>query len=185
MKAYRQSVVLLVVLFLLFFVIAFAWQPHNPVLILAGESSPGTWLSGVLLVTAATIALVTGMRRGWFPWYITAVFFFILAADERFMFHERVKEKIIFSVPAIETSRWVYELPVILGTCAGIALVVLLWRHLRRTSRILLILTALSGSISVGFDVMHAGVVWEESFKLLGELLLICIMLKEVTVNDK
>ena len=185
MKAYMQSVVLLVVLFILFFAIAFAWQPHNPVLILAGESSPGTWLSGVLLIMAAATALITGMRKGWFPWYIASLFFFILAADERFMFHERLKEKIIFSNSSAETSPWLYELPVVFGTCAGIALTILLWRYLRQTSRILLAMAAIAGIISVGFDITGAGVVWEECFKLLAELLLVCALLKDVSINDQ
>jgi hypothetical protein len=184
MKAYTQSVVLLGGLFTLFFVIALAWHPHNPVLILAGESSPGTWLSGVLLTVAAAIALITGMRRGWFPWYIASVFFFILAADERFMFHERIKEKIIFSSPH-ETSRWLYESPVILGACAGIAVTALLWLHLQQTSRILLLLASIAGGVSVGFDITGAGVLWEECLKLLAELLLVCSLLKEVIANHK
>jgi hypothetical protein len=185
MKAYKQSVVLLVGLFMLFFAITFAWQPQNPVLILAGESSPGTWLSGVLLIMAAGTALIIGLRRGWLPWYIASVFFFILAADERFMFHERLKEKIIFSFASSEAPRWLYELPVVLGACAGIALTILLWRHLQPVSRILLALAAIAGSISVGFDIMSAGVIWEDGFKLLAELVLVCTLLREVAVNDQ
>lgn len=185
MKAYIRSVALIVALFIIFFAIAFTWQSYNPVLILAGESSPGTWMSGVLLIASATLALITGMHRGWYPWYIVAVFFYILAADERFMFHERMKEKIIFSVAAAETSRWLYELPVILGACAGIVLIALIWRHLQQTGRVLVVLAGITGSISVGFDILQAGVVWEEAFKLLGELLLVCALLKEVTAGDK
>lgn len=184
MKAYTQAVVLLCILFILFFTIAIAWHPYNPVLILAGESSPGTWMSGVLLIVAATMALITGMRRGWHPWSVAAVFFFVLAADERFMFHERLKEKIIFSINTAETSRWLYEFPVILGALFGIALTVLLWRYVQQTSRILLMFAAVLGSISVTIDITAAGVVWEECFKLLAELLLVCALLKEVTNAD-
>jgi hypothetical protein len=184
MKAYKQCVALLLVLFILFFVIGFAWQPHNPVLILAGESSPGTWLSGVLLIIAAATALIAGMRRGWFPWYIAAIFFFILAADERFMFHERIKEKIIFTTSSLNGSPWLYELPVILGACAGMAAIALLWRYLQPTSRVLLTMAAISGGISVGFDMTASGVVWEECFKLLAELLLVCTLLREAIANN-
>lgn len=181
MRTYTQAVVLLCVLFILFFAVAIVLHPYNPVLILAGESSPGTWMSGVLLIVAATAALITGTRRGWYPWYIAAVFLFVLATDERFMFHEQLKEKIIFSVDGAQTSRWLYEFPVILGALSGIAFTVLLWHYLQLTSRMLLACAAVLGSISVGIDVMHAGVVWEECFKLLAEILLVCALLKEVT----
>ena len=184
MKAYTQVVVFLCVLFIFFFVVAITLHPYNPVLILAGESSPGTWLSGVLLTIAATATLITGMRRGWYPWYIAAIFFFILAVDERFMFHEQLKEKIIFSFDTATTSPWLYELPVILGALAGVALTASLWRHLHMASRILLICAAVFGSISVCIDIVRAGVVWEECFKLLAELALVCSLLREVTTSD-
>jgi len=179
--AYYKAAGALVVFFVLVFSVAIALNPHYPMLVIAGESSVGTWLSGVLLIISATVSLITGMRKGWLPWFLVAAFFSVLALDERFMFHERLKEKIIFSYHhGTVVSRWVYELPVIAGACAGAAIAFLLWRYLHGASRVLLLCAAFLGSASVAIDVLGAGVLWEECFKLLAELLIACVLLREV-----
>jgi len=184
MKARRsagKAAGLLCVFFVLVLFIALASNHYYPVLIIAGESSVGTWLSGVLLVVSATVALIIGMRRGWFPWFLIAAFFFVLALDERFMFHERMKEYIIFHVTHnFSRSRLINELPVISAAGVGGVVSFMLWRHLHGRSRVLLLCAAILGTASVAIDVLEAGVLWEECCKLLAELSIACALLGEV-----
>jgi hypothetical protein len=183
MKAAHYTAVGLVCLFfILVFAVAFAYQPHYPMLVLTGESSVGTWMSGALLLISATIALIIGMREGWFPWYIVTVFFFVLALDERFMFHERLKAHIIFSIPA--ASRWLYELPVMLGACVGAVATVVLWRVLAGGARVALACATALGIASVSIDILAAGVFWEECFKLVAELFVVCALLSRTNVKS-
>jgi len=154
------------------FVFALAWldNPHYPVMIIAGESSVGTWMSGVLLTVAAAACLVISVRQGWWPWLLLAVFFFALAADERFMYHERMKEWIIFHVTHSVKSRGINELPVMAGAAGGAAIAWIMWQKLAGIGRTLLLAATLLGAISVTMDVLSAGVLWEDSCKLLAEL---------------
>lgn len=181
MKAASIAIAALCVFFVLVFAIPISLNPYYPAIIIAGESSIGTWMSGVLLVIASTVSFIIGMRKKWFPWYPMAAFLMLLALDERFMFHEHLKEHIIFSLKdAYKTSRWIYELPVMAGACIGVFVTWQLWRYLKNNSRILLLGATLLGSASVVFDVLAAGVLWEECCKLLAELLLACMLIKEV-----
>jgi hypothetical protein len=164
--------------------IAFICNPQYPIRVISGEASVGTWLSGALLVTAAVLSMVAGMRSGGYPWFIFTVFFAILALDERFMFHEHLKERIVFSFTAIPASwHWVYELPVLLGAGIGALVAALLWRQFTRSGRILLMCAAVLGSASVAIDVLSLGVFWEDSLKLVAELALTCALLGEVDGN--
>lgn len=154
---------------------------HYPARALSGEASVGTWLSGALLIAAAVLALVAGMRRGLIPWSMYALFFAVLALDERFMFHEQAKTRIQFGYPGIPAAwQWVYELPVLLGAVAGAILALHLWKRMGRRGRMLLGCAALLGSASVAMDVLHAGAVPEDCLKLLAELALVCGLLGEV-----
>ncbi len=175
------AVALLIAFFVLVFVIAFFSNSHYPLQVIAGESSVGTWMSGVLLVISFTISLILGMCQGRFQWFLIAAFFVVLALDERFMFHEQLKERIIFSFNT--TTRLIYELPVIAGACAGAFITYLLWNNLKGISRILLLFAALLGIASVTIDVLAGGVFWEESFKLLAELLVACALLNKVDTD--
>jgi hypothetical protein len=178
--SYYKATAFLLAFFILVFAIAFTFNRHYPALVIAGESSVGTWMSGVLLIISATISLILGMRHGWRPWFVLAAFFFVLALDERFMFHERLKEWIIFSSHTNQTSRWVYELPAIAGALVGVYIAIVLWKYLEGVSRVLLIFAAILGTASVTIDVFAAGVLWEECFKLLGELSITCALLKKI-----
>jgi hypothetical protein len=62
----------------------------------------------------------------------------------------------------------------------GTVIAFLLWHHLRGVSRKLLIGAVILGSASVAIDVLAAGVLWEECFKLVAELLIVCVLLREV-----
>ncbi|AYB31593.1 hypothetical protein [Chryseolinea soli] len=184
MKAHRstgKAVGLLCAFFVLVLFVALAFYRYYPVLVIAGESSVGAWMSGVLLVVSATVALIIGVRRDGFVWFLIAAFFFVLALDERFMFHERMKEYIIFHFTHnFVRSRFVNELPVITAAGVGVFVSFMLWRHLHGKNRILLLCAAVLGTASVAFDVLAAGVLWEECFKLLAELIVACALLREV-----
>jgi hypothetical protein len=163
------------------FVSAFINNPHYPARVIAGESSVGTWASGMLLVMAATISLVFAMRRGWLPWSVITLFFLVLALDERFMFHENLKTDIIFYY-GLDPSRQsvVAELPVIAGALAGLLFAIVLWRQLNSRGRMLLVGAAVLGVASVAIDVFALGVLLEDSFKVFAELLVVCALLTEV-----
>jgi hypothetical protein len=173
------AILLLCGFFVLVFAVAFIVNPHFPVLVLAGENSTGTWMSGALLLFMASLCLFISMKQRWYPWLFFACFFLLLALDERFMFHEQIKERILFSSP-VTPARWVYELPVILGAIGGGCISVLLWKHLPSKSRMLLPAIVLLGATSVMIDVMARGVFWEECFKLVAELLMACALLWRV-----
>ncbi|HEV8512654.1 MAG TPA: hypothetical protein VGQ59_05240, partial [Cyclobacteriaceae bacterium] len=158
-KAESIAVLFLCIFFVIVFAVAFIWYRHYPMLVIAGEESVATWMSGVLLVVSGTISILIGVHRKKIFWFAIASFFLLLACDERFMFHEQLKEKIIFSRSTNSgISHWVTELPVLFGACVGAMVTYLLWLHLPVKSRLLLILAALLGSASVIIDVLSLGV---------------------------
>lgn len=178
MRNYYTAAGIVIAFFALVLIAAFVRSKGFPALAISGEASVGTWLSGVLLVICATLCLVFGMRRGWMPWYILTLFFLALAADERFMFHEGIKERIIFATKV--RGSLMAELPVIIGALVGFGVMFMLWNRLHRTGRVLLVGAVVLGSASVVFDVFHMGAAWEDSFKLFAELLVVCALLREV-----
>jgi hypothetical protein len=137
-------------------------------------------MSGALLIFMASLCLFISMQQRWYPWLFFAAFFLLLALDEHFMFHERIKERIIFSFHTASLSRWFYELPVFAGACAGVFAAILLWRYLPGKNRMLLPVVVALGTASVAVDVLSAGVLWEECFKLLAELLMVIVLLLRV-----
>jgi hypothetical protein len=171
---------ILCVFFAIVFIISFLNNPYYPANVIAGEASVGTWASGVLLVMSATVSLILGMRRGWFPWSVVAIFFLVLALDERFMLHESVKGRIIFHYQ-LDPARQhlIAELPVIAGALVGGLISFILWRHLRRTGRMLLVGAIVLGIASMTIDVLALGVLWEDSFKVFAELLVTGALLSE------
>lgn len=186
MSASTKAVVCLCIFFMLVFTMAYRLNPHNPVSILAGESSAGTWMSGALLTTCAVLSMVIAMRKGWWPWALVSAFFIVLAIDERFMFHEQLKERIVFWIyhnTRWFTAGWIFELPVIVGAIAGGWVAFVLWRHIHTSHRIPLVAVALLGTASVMIDILRAGVVWEEGFKLLAELTMACVLIREVEMQ--
>lgn len=179
-NAFYKAAGALCIFFVLVFAVAFIANPYYPLQVLAGESSVGTWVSGVLLIVSATVSLTIGIRTGHRHWFLIAAFFSTLALDERFMFHERLKEKIIFSLDhSAKHARWLYELPAITGACIGAVIAYILWKKLQNTARRLLLAATILGTASVTIDVLAAGVVWEESCKLLAELIIACALLRQ------
>jgi hypothetical protein len=160
---------------------AFLADRRYPVTVIAGETSPGTWLSGALLVTAAVLSLIAGMRRGWLPWSAYSLFFSVLSLDERFMFHEAIKRRILFAFPGLPPGlHWICEAPVLLGAAAGAGIAFHLWRRAERRTRVFLGAAVLLGAVSAAMDVLRLGVFFEDACKILGELSLVCGLLGEI-----
>jgi hypothetical protein len=161
-------------------IVAFVTNKYYPVRAIAGEDSVGTWLSGVLLVMAMTLSLVAGKRRGALLWYMAALFFLLCAADEHFMFHEQFKERLIFAFTGAGSgSGLLFELPILAGAAAGIAMTALLWPTIRRNGRVLLAGAAAFGGLSVVIDVLGQGVFIEDCCKLAAELLIVLLLIGE------
>jgi hypothetical protein len=180
---YNVGVYLLCAFFVLTLGTAFFFNRNFPVLVVASESSVGTWISGVLLTCCAAIALVISIHQGWHPWVLLKVFFFFLAADEHFMFHERMKEWIIFSyrnAPVI-----MRESPVMVGALIGGWVSWMLWSRVKRQSRGFLLGAVLLGLASVILDVIGSSALWEESFKLTAELAIVCALLVQASTIGK
>ena len=174
----RIAILLLCSFFFVVLAFSFAANRHFPIKVVGGENSVGAWMSDALLIFMAALCLFMSMTRRWYPWLFFAAFFMLLALDERFMFHEQIKQRILFSSSAIHMSRWIYELPVIIGAVVGFSLSFVLWRHLPVRVRLFLPFVVAFGAASVVIDVIGAGVLWEESCKLMAELLMACILLR-------
>lgn len=176
----NKAIVLLVVFFVLVLGVALWSNPYFPLKVIAGEQSVGTWLSGTLLTIMATLSLVLSMKQRWYPWLLFTIFFLLLALDERFMYHEQLKEHIIFSQFADSLPRWLHELPVIVGGCVGGLMALILWRNVSQGNRVLLLIAVAMGAGSVMIDVLSGGVFWEECLKLLAEVMVVCVLVKRV-----
>jgi hypothetical protein len=177
MKSSNVEVHLLCAFFVGTLGIAFYFNRNFPILVVAPESSVGTWVSGVLLSCCAAILLVLSMHRGWYPWALIGAFFLLLAADEHFMFHERMKEWIMFSFPNQPVI--VRESPALAGAIVGGLVSWILWIRLQKFSRLFLAAAVLLGASSVSLDVIGDSALWEECLKLLAELTITCALLFE------
>jgi hypothetical protein len=173
MSAPRYTgVVLLCTFFFLVFAIAFLFGNLTPTLIIGGEDSVGSWMSGVLLVISATTTAIMASKRGWWPWMIFSVFFILLAVDENFMIHEAIKRHIVFTTfeSTDHPVYWKGELPVIFAACNGLLVAWIMWKHIDKSVRWMVVTGVIFGTTSVIIDVLSAGVLWEDSCKLIGEL---------------
>src|SRR6478609_7710458 len=94
----RQGVLLICTFVSGAVVVAIYHQRQFPATVVAGEDSVVTWLSGAMLIFMAALSLTIAMRDQMHPWFVAVLFFLLLAIDERFMFHERLKAYIIFSL---------------------------------------------------------------------------------------
>ncbi|HYC85148.1 MAG TPA: hypothetical protein VEB86_07990 [Chryseosolibacter sp.] len=179
MKLSAKAAVAIVLLFVAaVFSIALGSTRNFPIYVIAGENSVATWLSGTLLTFMAALSVAIGMRSTWNPWTFFFGFFILLALDERFMFHENLKERIMFGSPDVST--WYFELPVILGSVAGLLMSYVLWRQLTHAGRVMLAFGVAFGSASVAIDIAAGGVIAEESFKLAAELLIVCALIYQL-----
>jgi len=175
-----KGITVLIVFFLIVLAVSlYASRPFYP-LALAGESSVGTWLSGVLLVLSAAFCLIIGLRQKTVLWFGTTAFLLLLALDERFMFHEQMKERLVFIFHSALNAPWLCELPVLFASAVGVCISFLLWKEFTATNRVLLGFTVGLGLVSVAFDVWAAGVLIEECAKLFAELILSCALVRQV-----
>lgn len=143
---------------------------RSPALVLSGEGSVGTWLSGAMLVASGAFSLRLWRARGAWPWSLVAPWFGVLALDERFMFHESLKERVQILLADPRASHLLPEAPVLAGALAGLCAAAVLWRDFRPVDRILLASGTLLGAISVALDVTRSGALPEDLCKLLAEL---------------
>src|SRR4051812_33029985 len=114
-----KGIISLCSFFSLIFSIALSWDNTPAVLIIGGENSVGSWMSGVLLVISSTLSAVIASKRRWYPWILFSVFFMLLAIDENFMIHEAIKRRIIFSnfERTNDAVYWIGEIPVVMAAC--------------------------------------------------------------------
>lgn len=87
------------------------WGEAGPDLfhVLGTEDSPKTWISSSLLVASGTAAALVGaqnaLRSARYGWYLIALGLLGMAADDRFMGHERLKEWLFWG----GLSRWLED----------------------------------------------------------------------------
>lgn len=141
------------------------------------EDSPTAWLSSVLLAGAALVSLLNGELAAparW-TWRFAAFALALMALDERFMGHERLKEWLLFSVFDGELPRmgWLGDLPVAIYGLGGLAV---LWRlHARQAlgpGRVWLIAAVFLGLAALVFDIAGLGAwfqVLEEALEVSAE----------------
>ncbi len=160
---------------------SFVVNRHYPLSVLSGEKSVGTWVSVFLLSASTAFAFVIMMKKGFFPWMPVILFLFTLAIDERFMFHESLKEMIIFSQrPHLSPHSLWGELPVILAGIVGGGIVLLIWKNIQRGNRLFILLAMCFGGLSVLLDVTNRLLIVEDLAKICGELFLAICFLREV-----
>jgi hypothetical protein len=184
MSAPRYTgVAILCIFFSLFFAIAFLFSDLTLTMIVGGEDSAGSWMSGVLLTISATITAIIASKRGWWPWMMFSMFFILLAVDENFMIHEAIKRHIVFTTfeSTNHPDYWKGELPVIFAACNGLVVAWIMWRNVDNRVRWLVVSGVIFGTTSVTIDVLSAGVLWEDSCKLIGELCVACALAWEVS----
>jgi len=166
---------------------AYLARPDYPVLVICGESSMGTWLSGMMLVTLAVLSMLLAMQRRIFPWVLFTLFFTVLSLDERFMFHEYFKERLLIAL-RMKPHSWqvICELPVMIGSVIGAGAAALLWKNIRsRSGRVLLSMAVACGTGSVVIDILCCGVLWEDSLKLIAEMCLVSAFIGMVPLSKE
>lgn len=115
--------------------VVYAWWP-NLAVALALEDSPVAWLQSSLLVACACAAGFRAMLvpttepvnkpRGSLPWVMLSFSLILAALDERFMFHERVQELILFEVlDGNSTFRRLTQMAILVYALVGVG--VMLW----------------------------------------------------------
>jgi hypothetical protein len=107
---------------------------------IAPEQTPMTWLQSVVLVVGAAGSLLVGYilrlsgARTVIAWWVLAIGFGVLAFDERFAVHERVRDGVLaprgVTIPLLP---WVApgDFLLLLVGLVGLALLPMVWRALR------------------------------------------------------
>ena len=129
---------------------------------IASEQTPMTWLQSVVLALAAAgsllVALAVG-RVGAGPvaaWWLLTVGFAVLAVDERFAIHERIRDGVLAPRGITVPLPWVApgDFLVLAVAVAGLAVLPMVWRALSSdpASRRALMLGVVLGAVAVGMD---------------------------------
>jgi hypothetical protein len=185
-KNYTQiGIITLLVLCLSFFIGSYLINSDFPIKLIVGEDSPGTWLSGGMLIICMTLSLVLFITKRSTDWIILVVFFFALAIDERFMIHEFIKYELQSIIEdSAHIPKVVCELPVMFASIIGVFISVLLWVKSNKVSKTLLIGAVVCGTISVVLDIINLNIIIEESFKLIAEFLITSSLLCHIQQED-
>jgi hypothetical protein len=130
---------------------------------IAPEQTPMTWLQSVVLVVAAAASLLVAYvlqlagERKVTAWWVLAAGFGVLAFDERFAVHERVRDGVLaprgVAVPFLP---WVAagDFLLLVAGLVGLALLPMVWRALRadRGALIALVVGVGLAVVAVGMD---------------------------------
>jgi hypothetical protein len=164
-----------------FVAIALATAEPGPLAMLNRERSPIAWLVSVLLCMAAAAALGLALSAAK-PWR-----FGLLAAgcvgaglDEAFMFHERLKESILFGVfeGDLDAMGVLGDLPMLIYPIAGLAIMVpLLQSPPSMWSRWLWGAALALGTLAVGGDILLPVHPWQAVEELTEVAVATCLLL--------
>ena len=188
----RSSVLILFISTAIATGIVYVWWP-NLAVALALEESPVAWLQSSLLVAGACAAGFRAMLaqpaepakkiHGPLPWVVFSLLLVLAALDERFMFHERVQEFILFEIlggdPALKRlTQAVILVYAVVGLGAMLwlrsAMTAPAWRWCRAGIAM--------GFAAVAMDVAFDSVTWqilEEFLEVAAETLFLCGLFRE------
>lgn len=153
---------------------------------LSGEQSIGTWLSELLLAISIGIIICISVQRQRWIWGILALFFLVVAVDERFMIHEQMKQWIILSSHSrLGISSLKKEIAVILGAIIGGGVILCMVVQMSRKNSLFILIAAFWGIVSVVLDIINIWVFYEDASKLLAELFLVLGLLGEIVKVTK
>lgn len=189
----RSSILILSTTSTIMAAMIYAWWP-NLAVALALEDSPFAWLQSGLLVACATVAGIRALIdapgqssaniRARFPWALLSLLLVLAALDERFMFHERIQEFLLFGLlrgdPALRP--WTQALMLIYAL-AGIGVTLWLRRAMAepawRWCRAAVVLGIAAVALDVAFDSLTIQIL-EELVEAAAETLFLCGLFMEV-----
>lgn len=162
-----------------------AYWPALPRAI-ALEDSPVVWLQTSLLVTAVILSITLGHLQMKKRWFVIAVLVFLVALDERFMGHERIKWWLLEAVydGDAATMGWRGDALLLVYPAGGLIMLVAMWRALDAPARYFLAAAVSIGAIAVGLDVLDLLISWqivEELLELTAETLFASGLLVQLT----
>lgn len=146
---------------------------------IALEDAPIAWFQSTLIAASAVVSLCHATLDRGRPrtWYVVAAALFMLAIDERFMGHERLKEWIwvqMFDGDVNRAGRWP-DVPILFYAIGGAATVAWIARAVRSRFAARLIWSAITvGTVALVMDVTSQSIalqIWEELLELLAEAL--------------
>jgi hypothetical protein len=175
-SAVRLTIAMLTIVFTITIAVVFAEWPFIERAI-ALEDAPIAWLQSTLIVASAVTCLCRGIMSGRPAWNAIAAALLVLALDERFMGHERLKEWIwleFFDADWSRAGRWP-DVPMLFVAAVGAAVVTWITREIPAGYPAGLMWAALAaGAAALAMDVVWQTLemqLWEELLELLAETL--------------